>query len=180
MESPVFMGWTLIPVDLVVRAWTDVQFKHEFLKWPTQTLQENGVPLPSEVFFCVVENTDNSHYLVLPNRPYHTFNWDRQKVEEVLRKETGNDNSLEYWLPVKAMVEAFFNPDFKKRLILDANSALREMGYETSGSHYTVLENTESTFHLILPANKWGNRSLSQDELAELLVQELLAETTFH
>lgn len=180
MESPIFMGWTLIPVDLVVRAWTDTQFKREFLRWPTQTLQDTGVALPLEVNFCVVENTSDNHFLVLPHRPYHTYGWDRKQVEETLRKETGNDNTLEYWLPVNIMVEAFFNVDFKKRLLMDTNAALLEMGYDPGKQHFTVLENTDQTFHLILPENKWHSRSLSEDDLAELLVQELMAETVFH
>ena len=180
METPIFMGWTIIPADVVARAWTDLRFKRDFLRWPTQTLTENGIPIPTEIQFCVMENMPDTRYLVLPYRSPHTYRWNPEKVEKVLRKETGNDNSLEFWLPVGVMMEAYYNPEFRKRLLIDTTSVLNEMGYDTAGHKYITVENTPDTFHLVLPVNKWNSFSLSPEELEDLLVQEFSAEMLLH
>ncbi len=177
MQTPVFMGWTIVPVELVVRAWTDAKFRREFLLWPTQTLDENGVFIPVNVNFCVIENTTETYHLVLPFRKPFTFGWSKQRIIETLREETGGDNSLEYWLPVEVMVEAYFNPEFRRRLFINASEVLEEMGYETHGRNFMVLENTEATLHLVLPVNKWEKHGLSPEELEALLVSEFTAET---
>lgn len=180
MSLPVFLQWTVMPAEIVARAWTDSHFKRELLLWPTQTLQEVGAAVPEAITFCVIENSSEECHLVLPYRHPKTYGWSREKITDILLEETGCDDSLEYWLPVDIMVEAFFNPAFKKSLYADLNTILRDRGYNAIDCKYTLVENTEHSYNLVLPVNKWQNFSLEADDLEILLIEDFLKKHMVH
>lgn len=180
MKEPIFLKWTVIPPAIVALAWTDISFRNEFVKWPTQTLDEIGLPIPEKGSFCVVENSADIHHLVLPYRNPKTFGWSREKIIDVLTEETGCDESLEFWLPVDIMADAFIYPEFKTRLYKDLNAVLAERGYDLDGLQYSLLENTEKTYHLVLPVNKWLGYSLDAEELEELLIEDFIRRHAIH
>lgn len=55
--------------QLMVRVWSDPQFKRRLISDPTSVLQEQGLPVPGGMEIRVVENTESVFYLVLPPRP---------------------------------------------------------------------------------------------------------------
>lgn len=55
--------------EVIVKAWTDDDFKQRLLADPATVLQENGVQIPAGVGVKVVEDTNDVNYLVLPAKP---------------------------------------------------------------------------------------------------------------
>ncbi len=51
---------------VVAKAWGDDDFKEKLLADPKTVLKENGVEIPQDVEFRVVENTDKIVHLILP------------------------------------------------------------------------------------------------------------------
>ena len=54
---------------VVAKAWGDDDFKEKLLADPMTVLKENGVAIPEDVEFRVVENTDKIVHLILPPEP---------------------------------------------------------------------------------------------------------------
>lgn len=179
-EDALLMDWTVLPAGIIARAWKDDMFKEEFLKYPTATLQQLVPSCPKSCNFCVIENTEDTNYLVLPYRRVDTYGWGETKLKFVLHQETGGDNSLDFFLPVDVMVKAMCDFGFKQALLKNTNKVLRDMGYDIGNKNYVVLENTEMTHHLVLPQNKYGEEDLSVDELEELIIEDFLEEPTVH
>ena len=66
----------------------------------------------------------------------------------------------------KAVARAWDDPDFKKKLVGDPHAALADCGVEIpTGKTIKVFENTDETFHLVLPA--------SPDEKGEVVLDDL-------
>jgi len=55
--------------EVILKAWTDEDFKQRLLADPATVLQENGVQIPPGVGVKVVEDTNDVNYLVLPAKP---------------------------------------------------------------------------------------------------------------
>ena len=55
--------------EVVLKAWTDEDFRQRLLADPATVLQENGVRVPPGVAVKVVEDTDDVNYFVLPSKP---------------------------------------------------------------------------------------------------------------
>ncbi len=53
----------------IARAWTDAEFKAKLLKDPHAALAEHGVEVPEGTKVKVIENTPDTHHLVLPVIP---------------------------------------------------------------------------------------------------------------
>ncbi len=172
MDGLAFMQWTIMPAEIMARVWKNYAFKKQFCKNPVHVLEQYDIEIDDDVSFCIVENTPDTTYLVLPYRSHATYKWGRKKVISTLKEETGEDNSLDYWLPVPIMAEAYLNPDFKRKLLLDASAALNEMGYDVGNHKYVVLENTHNLFHLSIPLPKWDPSELSVDELESLVIDD--------
>jgi|GEM_PF-415632 len=54
---------------LVARAWSDESFKQRLIDDPADVLREEGIEVPDDVELKVVEETDQTRYLVLPSSP---------------------------------------------------------------------------------------------------------------
>ena len=55
--------------QVVVRAWTDEDFKQRLMSDPDGVLRDHGVDVPQGVSVKVVEDTEDVTYLVLPTKP---------------------------------------------------------------------------------------------------------------
>lgn len=174
------MNWTIMPANLIARAWSDNRFRLDLLRNPSRMFKENGISVPDDVKLCVVENNEDISFIVLPHRGQETFKLSYNQLVELLEEETGGDRSLEFWLPPEVMAEAFTNPMLKRRLLINANEVLSEFGYEPAHHTYVVVENEESLFHLALPMNKWKVLDFSFDELEAMLTEEFSSEISFH
>ena len=54
---------------VVSQCWTDQGYKAKLLADPAGVFQAEGLPVPSGVELCVLENTAQVSYLVIPARP---------------------------------------------------------------------------------------------------------------
>jgi hypothetical protein len=55
--------------EVIVKSWTDDDFKQRLLADPATVLQEHGVQVPPGVGVKVLEDTNDVNYLVLPAKP---------------------------------------------------------------------------------------------------------------
>jgi hypothetical protein len=73
---------------VVAKAWGDHDFKAKLFADPKTVLKENGVEIPEDVEFRVVENTEEVVHLILPPEP------SEQLSEEELEKVAGGNAYL--------------------------------------------------------------------------------------
>ena len=65
--------------ELIARCTEDAVFREEFLKHPKEVFErETGMPLPEDMNVKVIEETPNTHYVVLPNS-----DWEGMSAEEL-------------------------------------------------------------------------------------------------
>lgn len=55
--------------QFMAKVWSDPAFKQRFMQDPAAVLREQGVDVPEDVEFRVVENTDKVVYLIVPPPP---------------------------------------------------------------------------------------------------------------
>ncbi len=73
---------------VVAKAWGDDDFKAKLLADPMTVLKENGLAIPEDVEFRVVDNTDKIGHLILPPEPAELLS------EEELEKVAGGNAPL--------------------------------------------------------------------------------------
>ncbi|MCH9625320.1 MAG: hypothetical protein S4CHLAM123_04910 [Chlamydiales bacterium] len=54
---------------IVAKAWSDPQFKAQFKENPKQVLATYGIEVPQEIDLEVIEDTEQTHYILLPSKP---------------------------------------------------------------------------------------------------------------
>jgi hypothetical protein len=54
---------------VVVKAWSDADFKARLLKDPAGVLKEHGIPVPESLTAKMVEDSDTVRHLILPAPP---------------------------------------------------------------------------------------------------------------
>ena len=67
----------------VARAWTDSDYKARLLEDPKNALAEMGFDVPSGNTVNVVENTSDTHHLVLPAAPDAAGDMSMEELEKV-------------------------------------------------------------------------------------------------
>ena len=58
-----------ITSEIVTKAWNDEKFKGRLLKNPKEAIKEIGVELHPDLKVKVIENTNDTIYIVLPQKP---------------------------------------------------------------------------------------------------------------
>jgi hypothetical protein len=169
---PEIMEWTILPARITARAWTDITFKERLLSHPTEVLREMCTSSYKDKTYLIVEDYGDVKHLVLPAKKAAISSWPKEKILETLIRETGEDRTLKYFLPAEVTVESFFNPEFKSLLFKDANAAFRKFGLNTGRNTFQIVENAESTYHLVLGANPSYKGDLSFDALQSKLLEE--------
>jgi len=76
--------------QIIAKAWADAGFKQKLMADPAATLKAEGMDMPANLTFKVVENTDKEFYLVLPARPTELSDDDLDKV-------AGGMTDKEFW-----------------------------------------------------------------------------------
>ena len=77
-------SWRASYGKVIAKAWSDAAFKARLLHDPHAALSEAGVEVPAGITVKVVENTSDTMYLVLPQRPP-----EGELTEEALDKVAG-------------------------------------------------------------------------------------------
>lgn len=65
IEPETNMRWR----EIVIRAWSDDEFKRRLISDPRATLADAGLPVSEDVNYVVIENEPRRIHLILPSRP---------------------------------------------------------------------------------------------------------------
>lgn len=63
----------IVVAQAVARAWTDDDFKKDFVSSPRSVLENAGLEMPSEIQIVGHEDTDSLKHLILPNEPIGSY-----------------------------------------------------------------------------------------------------------
>jgi hypothetical protein len=172
------MDWTILPASVTAAAWTDPEIRALLLSDPTTLLNERIAGWPDDRSFCVVADSAEVKYFVLPTRKQELASHSRDSLLEILVREMGEDDTLEDWLPSDVIADALADRVFKTELIRDPAAILRERGYKTPQRTIIVLENSEFTYHLVLPENPSRQGDLDSSSLEGQLRERYGVNTT--
>lgn len=164
-EIPQIMDWTILPASVTAAAWTDPEIRALLLSDATTLLNERIAGWPNDRSFCVVADSAEVKYFVLPALKQDLASHSRDSLLEILAREMGEDDTLEDWLPADVVADALTDRSFKSELIRDPVAVLRERGYKPPARTIIVLENSEFTYHLVLSENPSRQRDLDSSSL---------------
>ncbi len=71
--------------DVIVKCWTDDDFKKKLMSAPEATLKSEGLDIPEGLTINVVENTASSRTIVIPEKPAIEL----PDTGDTLRKQVG-------------------------------------------------------------------------------------------
>lgn len=54
---------------IVAKAWKDPAFKAQLKENPKQVFATYGIEVPQEINLAIIENTEQTHYILLPSKP---------------------------------------------------------------------------------------------------------------
>src|SRR3990172_2723124 len=174
MNNQIIMAWTVMPITIVAKAWTDNTFKTALLgDDPNSVLRNQIMELPWDFNFIITEDTGSQRNLPLPNLPTDLSSWTEEQVLDVLIKETYGDVNFQYYLPARVINKSFFDSNYKTQLLSDADTALSSEGYTPQGGQtFTVLENSSTNRNLILPKIPESWVGLSYRDILDRLISE--------
>jgi hypothetical protein len=138
--------------ELLNTVWSDPAFKQEFISNPKATLAKVGLTVDENVELTVLEENENSLYLVIPSG------------EATSTFETGND-------PIAQLIARAANdPALRAEMLADPKAVIaRETGMVIpEESNVAVFEQTPNKAYFVLPRPaqaKDSDRELSADEL---------------
>ena len=166
-------------------AWTfkHESFKQELLSNPKLVIEkELGNKLPKNIEIKVLEENDNTFYMVIPKNPYKNVEFANQLIEDgssgidfldvaysVLgRQPVEGNNGAEFTEDTEAQLiaRAWQDESFKQALLSNPKAAV-EKEFEITipeGSELKVLEEEADTFYIVLPSSADDlNFGLTQD-----------------
>lgn len=152
-QVPQIMDWTILPASVTAAAWTDAETRALLISDPTALLRERIAAWPDDKTFCVAADSAEVKYLVLPALKRELRFCSRDEIAKILAREMGDDDSLTDWLPADVIADAFVDPEFKAELVRAPEAVLESRGYRLPTRRIVVLENSELTYHLVLPEN---------------------------
>jgi len=177
-EIPQLMDWSILPASVTAAAWTDPEIRALLLSDPTTLLQERIPRWPADKTFCVVADSAETKFFVLPARKQSLDGRSRDSIVETLTRETGDDQTLEDWLPVDVIADALLDRAFRAELIHDPARVLHDRGYKPPNRKIIVLENSEFTYHLVLPEHPSRQQDLDVSSLEANLRERYGTNTT--
>lgn len=177
-EVPEVMDWTILPASVTAAAWTDPEVRALLLDDPTSLLRERISRWPHDKTFCVAVDSAEVKFFALPARKKHLGQMSKDDLLEILARETDNDDSLENWLPSDVIADALTDDEFRSELIQNPGKVLKDRGYSPPARQIIVLENSESTYHLVLTENPSRQDELDLKSLEASLIEKFGVETT--
>lgn len=146
---------------VVAKALENPAFKQRLVADPRAILREHALPVPAGQAVRVVENAEDTLYLVVPAKPDGERSGKRSTRLAV--EQQGPAAKLG-----RALIQASRDEAFKKRLIVNPAKTLEEHGVSVPGGKtIRVVENTADTVHLVLPA-KPTQGELSDEQLHQV------------
>jgi hypothetical protein len=147
--------------QMLATALEDPTFKQRLVADPSAVLRERCLPVPGGQAVKVVENTADTVYLVVPAKP------DTERSgEPLIRVAEAQQGSMAQL--ARVLINASHDEAFKKRLMVNPATTLGEHGISApDGKTIRVVENTNDTVHLVLPA-KPTQAELSDEQLDQV------------
>jgi hypothetical protein len=152
-----------LEIHLITRALKDEGFKREFLANPKVVVEkELGTKLPEELEINVLEETEDTLYMVLPCNPYEGMSEEELKVslgmtyEDVAQwvLEQQRNTLLDEESIVRVMVRAWSDEVFKQELLYNPIKVVEiELGENIPEDiKIKIFAETPQKIYLILPA----------------------------
>ncbi|MFN9175332.1 MAG: NHLP leader peptide family RiPP precursor [Synechocystis sp.] len=162
-----------LEIHLITRALKDESFRAELIANPKAIIeQEIGSKLPDELEITVLEETENTIYMVLPCNPYEGLSEEELKAslgmtyEDVAQwvLEQQRSTLLDEESSVKFMATSWRDEAFKRDLALNPNKFIeRELGQKIQETiQFNVCTETVKRLFMVLP-------SISMEMIAEQL-----------
>ena len=168
-------GWTILPSKVIAKAWTSETFKKELIKNPAPLLQSISKRWPKDRTTVVLEDRADLKHFVLPNEQNTKGMND---LLETIKSETDNDDSLEWSLPAEVIYKTFTDRNYKLKLVAEPKKVLEAEGYNLPESRILVLENSETTYHGVLPKNPINLEGLDFNSLNNKIKERFMAGKT--
>ncbi|MBF0353309.1 MAG: hypothetical protein HQM11_19940 [SAR324 cluster bacterium] len=137
--------------NIVKRTWSDSEFKSLMLSNPKSALSQMGLSFGDDVEVKVYDDSgDTQHYVLLHESQTQGMDLDSDPIIGKITKKAQQDSS------------------YRKRLLSDSKSAIREvLGTEPAGK-IAIHENTASLLNIVLPSNPGSSGELSDSDLASV------------
>ena len=137
----------MVGTDLVVRAWTDGDFKRRLLADASAVLGELGVVSQNPEHLVVVENTPDVHNVVVCTL-CSCYPWD-----------------------VLGLPPAWYkDPSYRSRVVREPRQVLSEMGLDVpTGTDITVWDSSSEVRYMVLPMRPEGTDGLDEEQLQGLV-----------
>lgn len=137
---------------VVAKAWTDPDYRDRLLTDGTAAVKEFGFTGPQGEHIVVVENTPESHNVVVCTL-CSCYPW-----------------------PLLGLPPNWYkDPAYRSRIVREPRVVLREMGLELEPDvQITVWDSSAENRYFVLPERPAGTEGLSEDELAGLVSREAM------
>lgn len=151
-----------LEINLITRSLKDEDFKQELIANPKAVIeQELGTKLPEKLKINVLEETENTIYMVLPCNPYEGMSEEEVQAylgmtyEDVAQwlLEQQKNVLLDKDSSIKLIAKAWKNEGFKNLLLLNAKEVIdREfsLGLLAKDVELNILEETKNSIYIVL------------------------------
>jgi len=155
---------------LIAKAWREPSFKAALIADPVAVAQAEGIDVPADLTFTVLENTDKHFHLILPAAPSDGLS-DETLESLAVATPSAKMYPLRRHEVGKLMAKAWRDQAFKAALFASPVAAIQAEGIVVpEGMTLTLAENTNNHVHLILPPAPTG--VLSDEELELVVVSK--------
>ncbi|MBH8562238.1 NHLP leader peptide family RiPP precursor [Nostoc sp. CENA67] len=152
-----------LEIHLITCALKNEGFRQELITNPKAVVEKQiGTKLPEELEIKVLEETEDTLYMVLPCNPYEGISEEELKVflgmtyEDVARwvLEQQRNALLSEENSVKLMVQAWRDQEFKNKLLLNPKIVIQqELASEIPSSlSIQIQEETANSLYIIIPS----------------------------
>jgi hypothetical protein len=143
------MKLTVLPYELVAKAWLDPAFCDALLAHPRPFLLEQSDKYLRSAQYVILRDTPTVKHFILPHLPR---SFESSELQAILSQETGDEHDYSEFLPTAVLHKALTDQEFKTRLILSPNRAVEQVASPCSYP-MRVIENSDSVFHIPLRFN---------------------------
>jgi hypothetical protein len=169
-----------LEIHLITRAWKDESFRTELIANPKAVIeQEIGSKLPDELEITVLEETEDTIYMVLPCNPYEGLSEEELQAtlgmtyEDVALwvLEQQRNTLLDGESSIKILSQSWRNEEFKKKLLMNPETVLQEqVGLNMpTNIGFKLLNENSKAIYIVVPLHLDDFNVLSQN-ISENLV----------
>jgi hypothetical protein len=148
-ETPEIMKFTVLPYDLVAKAWLDPVFGEMLVTHPRPFLLETSDKYTRFAQYIILRDTPSLKHFVLP---HVTAILNPAELEAKIEQETGDEEDYSEFLPAAVIYNAFTDVNFKAVLIRSPNATVEQVGLPCPYP-MKVVENSADLYHIPLRAN---------------------------